>query len=119
MAATACAGRTFEGRLSLGQAKRGANGAAPAKFPITYVVAPPAADKAASKDGDKGAGTDDGSEVVKAGAQKLAEAVRDAKLKLLKELKGEADEQLYEQLVAELQREWPAHLPLLLEVLRR
>lgn len=51
----------------------------------------------------------------------LSEALRDAKLGLLKDLKPDVadDAALAEQLVAELKAEAPTYLPLLLEVMRR
>jgi hypothetical protein len=51
----------------------------------------------------------------------LSEALRDAKLGLLKDLKADSPEEaaLAQQLVAELKAEAPGYLPLLLEILRR
>jgi hypothetical protein len=50
----------------------------------------------------------------------LSEALRDAKLVLLKDLKadGPEDAALAQQLIAELKAEAPGHLPLLLEIMR-
>lgn len=51
----------------------------------------------------------------------LSEALRDAKLGLLKDLKSDSPEDaaLADQLVKELKAEAPAYLPLLLEIMRR
>ncbi len=51
----------------------------------------------------------------------LSEALRDAKLNLLKDLKAEVPEDatLAEQLLSELKAEAPSYLPLLLEIMRR
>ncbi|KAF6251901.1 subtilase family-domain-containing protein [Scenedesmus sp. NREL 46B-D3] len=107
-------GRVLEGTLSLGQLRRG-SGAAPSVTPFAYLPAPPAVDKAAGK-GDNGS-----KPPVKPPAERLSEAVRDAKLALLKELKSDQPEEAAaaEDLIAELLAEAPAHLPLLLEVMKR
>jgi Xaa-Pro aminopeptidase len=51
----------------------------------------------------------------------LSEAVRDAKLALLKELKPDQPEEAAaaEDIIAELLAEAPTHLPLLLEIMKR
>jgi hypothetical protein len=51
----------------------------------------------------------------------LSEAVRDAKLALLKELKPDQPEEAAaaEDIIAELLAQAPTHLPLLLEILKR
>lgn len=51
----------------------------------------------------------------------LSEALRDAKLGLLKDLKADSPEDaaLAQQLVTELKSEAPGYLPLLLEIMRR
>lgn len=51
----------------------------------------------------------------------MSEAVRDAKLALLRELKADQAEEAAaaEALLRELLADWPKHLPLLLEVLKR
>jgi hypothetical protein len=51
----------------------------------------------------------------------LSDAVRDAKLGLLKELKADQPEEAAaaEELIAQLLAEAPSHLPLLLEIMKR
>lgn len=51
----------------------------------------------------------------------VSEAVRDAKLSLLKELKSDepAESAAAEALQAELLADWPRHLPLLLAIMNR
>ncbi|WIA34935.1 hypothetical protein OEZ86_013218 [Tetradesmus obliquus] len=109
-------GRVLEGTLSLGQLRRG-SGAAPAVTPFAYLPPPPAADKAAGK-GDSSSSS---KPPPKPPAERLSEALRDAKLALLKELKADQPEEAAaaEDLSTELLAEAPSHLPLLLEVLKR
>ncbi|WIA14765.1 hypothetical protein OEZ85_003250 [Tetradesmus obliquus] len=107
-------GRVLEGTLSLGQLRRG-SGAAPAVTPFAYLPPPAAADKAAGK-------SDSSSKPpLKPPAERLSEALRDAKLALLKELKADQPEEAAaaEDLISELLAEAPSHLPLLLEVMKR
>lgn len=142
-------GRVLKGHLSLGQLRRG-SGAAPARHAIAY-VAPPAPSKdavgkkggggkkaAAAKKADAAAPADAADAAAAAGSDagkkaggaeaKVAEALRDAKLALLKDLRADAGggakadpaaAAAYERLAAEVAADWPAHLPLLLEMLRR
>lgn len=53
--------------------------------------------------------------------QQLSEALRDAKLGLLKDLKADSPEDaaLAQQIITELKAEEPGYLPLLLEIMRR
>ncbi|GIM09954.1 hypothetical protein Vretimale_13739 [Volvox reticuliferus] len=109
-------GRLLTGRLTLGQLKRG-GGAAPHKFAFSYLVPPTPSAPGASGGGN---GKDDAG-ADKSPEQKLDEAVRDAKIKLMKELKlsDPAQAQLYDRLFVELQAAHPNYLPLLLEHLRK
>ncbi|GIL53884.1 hypothetical protein Vafri_9378 [Volvox africanus] len=113
-------GRLLTGRLTLGQLKRG-GGAAPHKFAISYLVPPtPSTATAPGGGGNSGGGKDDAG-ADKAPEEKLNEAIRDAKIKLMKELKLSDPEQaqMYDRLFVELQDAHPNHLPLLLEHLRK
>ncbi|KAG2491863.1 hypothetical protein HYH03_009817 [Edaphochlamys debaryana] len=111
----ATAGRLLTGTLSLGQLRRG-GGAAPAKHAISYLV-PPAATPAASAGG--GNGKDEAAD--KGPQERLAEALRDAQVKLLKDLKlsDAAQAAMYDKIVSDLRTAHPAHLPLLTEHLKK
>ncbi|KAG2434097.1 hypothetical protein HXX76_007824 [Chlamydomonas incerta] len=114
-------GRLLTGTLTLGQLKRG-GGAAPHKFRISYLV-PPAASASSGSGGANGNGgaKDDAAAVEKTPEEKLSEAVRDAQIKLLKDLKlsDAAQAALYDKLLAELTSAHPGHLPLLTEHLKK
>lgn len=115
----ATAGRLLTGHLSLGQLKRG-GGAAPHKLDVSYLV-PPAANASTAGGANGGAGAAKDEPEDKTPEDRLAEALRDAKIKLLKELKlsdsGQAA--LYDSLVSELRAAHPRHLPLLTEHLKK
>ncbi|GLC44539.1 hypothetical protein PLESTB_000062200 [Pleodorina starrii] len=109
-------GRLLTGRLTLGQLKRG-GGTAPHEFTVSYLV-PPAASTSGNGNGN---GAKDDKAADKAPAEKLNEAIRDAKIKVMKELKlSEPDQaELYDKLFSELRASYPGHLPLLLEHLKK
>ena len=126
-------GRVLKGHLTLGQLRRG-GGAAPAKHAVQFVAPPPPSKDAGGgkkKGADGGAGgkaaaaADGASGAGKKDAEaRASEALRDAKLALMRELRPEADGDagaaaVYERLAAEVAAVAPAHLPLLLELLRR
>ncbi|GLI68325.1 hypothetical protein VaNZ11_012720 [Volvox africanus] len=116
-------GRLLAGRLTLGQLKRG-GGAAPHKFAISYLVPPTPSTAAAPGSGGgggNGGGGKDDAGADKPPGEKLNEAIRDAKIKLMKELKLSDPEQaqMFDRLFVELKEAHPNHLPLLLEHLRK
>ncbi len=88
-------------------------GQRPDGFSITCLV-PPAANSADDKDDDSGAKKKELS-----ADEKLANALRDAKLAFLKTLRGKKTKDDYDKLAAELVREYPQHLPLYVELLER
>eukprot|EP00899_Mesostigma_viride_P019360 jgi/Mesvir1/27425/Mv25036-RA.1 len=103
-------GKATFGKLSV------ANGGYPASYVLTYNV-PPATPKPKSEAAAAAAKPEE----EKSLAEKMKEAVRDAKVKQLKDLPGSTDvlSDEYHQLVDALKAEYPGHLPLLSEVLRR
>ncbi|MEW5301337.1 MAG: hypothetical protein WDW36_004201 [Sanguina aurantia] len=111
-------GRMLTGTLSLGQLRRGGSGAAPARLPLSYLVQPPP-EKAAN--GGSGAAAVDPSAAVKTVDERLGEALRDAQIAFMKELKlsEPAQEQLYLSLQAACKAAYPTHLPLLTEHLNK
>lgn len=109
------------GSLTLGlTSNSGGNGnggpACPAAQQLTYLVAPKKPEPASN--GSEGSA--DGEEK-KSVEVRLAEALRDAHVKLLKELSCDSEEerQAYSELQAQLLASHPTHLPLLLERLQR
>ncbi|KAG2453913.1 hypothetical protein HYH02_002116 [Chlamydomonas schloesseri] len=113
-------GRLLTGTLTLGQLKRG-GGAAPHKFRISYLVPPAPAASAASGGGNGNGGGKDDAAAERTPEEKLSEAVRDAQIKLLKDLKLSDAPQaaLYDKLLSELTSAHPGHLPLLTEHLKK
>ncbi|GFR48785.1 hypothetical protein Agub_g10733, partial [Astrephomene gubernaculifera] len=112
-------GRLLVGQLTLGQLRRG-GGAAPHRLALSYLVPPPPA-AAAGNGGGGGASKDGDADKDKAPEIKLAEAVRDAQMRVLRDLKlsDPAQAALYDKLYGELRSSYPAHLPLLVEHLRK
>jgi len=105
-------GSLLKGSLSLGQVLHG-DGVAPSSVQLMYTV-PPA--KAPAGNGGSKA-----KEEEKELEQKLKEAVRDAKIKVLEDIKLESPEKesAYSDLLAELKTEFSSHLPLLLSALKK
>ncbi len=106
------------GDLLLGSIKFGAadeklpgEGERPGGYPVVYRVPPKPADK-------KKGGKDDAPED-KPLAQRVAEALRDAKVAQLGKLHDPNEAPLFEKLLAEVLAEHPGHLPALLEDLKR
>ncbi|PRW39066.1 Tripeptidyl-peptidase 2 isoform A [Chlorella sorokiniana] len=127
----AAPGRLLAGSLTLGllpaaAAGNGGNGnngrACPAAVQLTFLVPPKKAEAPAPKDEPAPAPAgEEGQEGGQRFESRLAEALRDAQVKFLKELKCDTEEerQSYEELQAQLLAAHPAHLPLLLEALQR
>ncbi|CAK0779170.1 hypothetical protein CVIRNUC_004710 [Coccomyxa viridis] len=110
----AAPGRLLTGALAL--AKKGnSSGEAPGRVPLRYIV-PPKAD-ADSKEGSNSKADDE--EKPKPPKERLQEAVRDSKVKMLKELKRdkEEDAEVLQSLEDDLLKEYPSHLPLLSAIL--
>ncbi|KAK9809052.1 hypothetical protein WJX72_008467 [[Myrmecia] bisecta] len=106
-------GRVLTGSLVLAKAtKQAGGGDAPTTLPICYCVPPK---KESSSDNGKE------EEEKKSAQERLADAVRDAQVKLLKDLKTDTPEAEaeYAALLKQLLAEHPQHLPLLLEPLKR
>ncbi|GAX82749.1 hypothetical protein CEUSTIGMA_g10175.t1 [Chlamydomonas eustigma] len=127
-------GRTLVGKLTLGQLHNG-SGAAPAGLSLVF-IAPPAkasSDKNASvasqssPEGGADKADSSGTEGVKNPAEEaLNTALRDAKIKFLKDMKlggkgPEADQNqaVYDAILSELKSAYPKHLPLLQEHLKK
>lgn len=128
-------GRLLVGSLTLGvlstsngAANGGGNGnggsrPCPAAHQLTYLVPPKKADPPAAGAAAGAAESGEGAEGEgpKKFEARLAEALRDAQVNLLKELKCESEDEkgAYDELQAQMVRDHPAHLPLLLERLQR
>lgn len=106
-------GRQLTGTLLLGQSNAGKD--APGALPLVYTVAPKKAEPA----GGNGAGKS--GEAEQTPEEALAEAVRDAEVKFLSEMKTDSEEKkaAYAKLLADLKARFPAHLPILREPLKR
>ncbi len=89
-------------------------GKRPGGFPVTYVVPP----KTIPHD-DTPEASDDDDEDEQTPAEELAEAVRDFKVERLAKLHGEDERALFDQVAEEILRDFPNHLPVLVERLRR
>jgi tripeptidyl-peptidase-2 len=110
------------GSLTLGQVPNGGgNGGrpCPASAQIAYLAPPKRADPPGGNGGGNGGG--DSEEEALGVRDRLAESLRDARVKFLRELKCESEEEkaAYAQLQAQLLADFPGHLPLLLEALQR
>jgi len=89
-------------------------GKKPGGFPLTYVVGP---DVESKKDGEAGKTPDPPDE--RSVMEKLEEAVRGTKVKELEKLAGDEKEApKFEELYAELRKDYATHLPLLMAGLR-
>lgn len=104
--------------LPSAQVLRG-SGAAPGKLAFTFTAAPKANGSSSSNGSSNGSGSSSSDD--SSWEQKLSEAERDAKLKLLKEVQTDSEEgaAFYATLLASLRAAHPGHLPLLLEHMRK
>lgn len=110
-------GHLLMGKLSIG-CKSNGGGEAPGSAQIAYVV--PAAKKGnsgveTSTNGGKSAEAETSIE------QALKEKIRDAQVEFLKAMKLSTpkEKEMYENLLQEVKKEWPSHLPILQEALNR
>ena len=112
----AAPGSSLVGSLSLGLCTSNGS-AAPHSVPL-QLCCPPA--KPSNDNNGSGADTTAANDE-KSAEEKLGEAIRDTKVKFLKDLKTDTPEQetLYQSTRAELLTAYPAHMPLLLEGLSR
>lgn len=110
-------GDAREGRVLVGRVTYGTNAGngCPASYPLTFLV-PPAKPKKGGNGGDKGV-----EEAPPGPREQHRLSLRDAQVKLLRELKLDSDEarELHASLLEELTAAHPGHLPLLLEGLAR
>eukprot|EP00854_Cymbomonas_tetramitiformis_P007018 gene7018-8369_t len=106
-------GSMLVGQLSLGAGAAGV-GAAPDAVPLVMASPPPAPEKDEQEEEEQEAEET-------AAANGLQDAVRDAQVAFLKQMKLEEDEarQMYTVTRAQLLEQYPEHLPLLLEGLER
>ena len=85
----------------------------PGGYQVTYVVPPKPPEKKEAAEADEQDKDERGAE------QKLAEALRDFKVGRLAKLHGEKDRALFDRLADEILAEYPNHLPVLVEQLKR
>lgn len=107
-------GDVLLGSLTFGKANGSLAGAGkkPGGFPVRYVVPPEPNEEKDTTAKDKE--QDERSE-----EQKLAEALRDWKVKRLAKLRGAKQREVFDSLAAEVLADYPDHLPVLVEQLER
>jgi tripeptidyl-peptidase-2 len=119
---TAQPGDLLLGSVTFGAAdtKLGGEGHRPGGFPVSYVVPPRPVDKEKkdSTDARKKA-DDDPDQPEKPEADRLAEAIRDLKVARLAKLHAAEHRELFDRIAAEVLAEYPNHLPVLVEQLKR
>ncbi|GMH33052.1 hypothetical protein BSKO_00886 [Bryopsis sp. KO-2023] len=102
-------GSVLTGTMNLGMLTNG-KGPAPSSVALTYTT-PPAKPSSNNDNSDKAEEKD--------AKEKIVEAVRDAKIKVLEGLKVIEDEEAYSALLAELKKDFPNHIPLLSAALKK
>ncbi|CAL8469996.1 g9538 [Coccomyxa elongata] len=106
-------GRILVGTLALAKKENG-KGEAPGKVSLSYSV-PPKKENGAGKDGADKNGKGEDKEILKTPEERLKEAVRDAQVSFLKQMKRDTPEEdaAYMKFDTDLLKEHPKHLPLL------